>query len=332
MIGRIFAKFGRAQKGRRVFGSGALLLFLSACGLVRCTPDPLARAEFEALYKTPLSAPTEGLRVFHLGHSLVNRNMPDMVRQIAQKSGIKHVFESQIGWGTPLKSHWEPSEEIFGFAKENAHPRFRDVKEALTSAEYDAVVLTEMVEIRDAIAYFDSAEYLHEFASLARAARPDTRIYLYETWHFVDDPEGWRVRLEKDRARYWEDEILRVSLAYDSPPLPIFVIPVGQVFAEVARRIEAGTLVGLKTVEDLFARDENGALDTIHMDHLGNYVAALTHFAVLYHKMPKGLVNEVTLFDEKEIYSVPNVALSEELQQIVWQVVQADLLSGVAKD
>ncbi len=56
-----------------------------------------------------------------------------------------------------------------------------------------------MVEIRDAIEYFDSADYLHKFASLAREGNASTRVYLYETWHNVNDPEGWRTRLEKDR-------------------------------------------------------------------------------------------------------------------------------------
>lgn len=332
MIPRAIAKTRRAICQRRFLGSGALLLLLSACGLVRCTPDPLPRAEFEALYKTPLPAPEDGLRVFHLGHSLVNRNMPNMLRQMAESAGLEHRYESQIGWGTPLKSHWEPSEVIFGFEKENAHPRFRDVKVALGSGEYDAVVLTEMVEIRDAIAYFDSADYLHRFATLAREARPDTRIYLYETWHTVDDPEGWQTRLEKDRARYWEDGILRPALAYDTPPLPIYVIPVGQVFTEIVRQIKADALVGLNAQEELFARNEDGTLDPIHMDHLGNYIVALTHYAVLYQKSPIGLPSNVKLFDESSLFSMPSENLSEKLQSIVWDVVKADPLTGMTKN
>ena len=330
MIARGFAKLSRILRARRFFGSGALLLLLSACGLVRCTPDPLPRADFEALYETALSAPKDGLRVFHLGHSLVNRNMPDMVRQFAEQRDFQHGYESQIGWGTPLKSHWEPKEEIFGFEKENAHARYRDVSEALKSGSYDAFVMTEMVEIKDAIEYFESAEYAHNFAALAREGRSDIRVYLYETWHNVDDPEGWRTRLEKDRARYWEDGILRPALAYESPPLPIYVIPVGQVFAEIAREIEAGKLMGLANVEALFAKTDEGTLDTIHVDHLGNYIAALTHFATLYHQSPEGLAADVTLYDEEAEFSVPNEQLKQKLQQIVWRVVNTDPLSGVA--
>ncbi|MEN8894240.1 hypothetical protein [Planktotalea arctica] len=329
MIRRIFAKIQRGLRKRRFLGSSALLLLLSACGLVRCTPDPMPRAAFDALYEVPLNAPKNGLRVFHLGHSLVNRNMPDMIRQMAEQRGITHGYESQIGWGTPLKSHWEPSEEIFGFEKENAHPRYRDVTQALRSADYDAFVMTEMVEIRDAIKYFDSAEYAHKFASLAREGRSDVRVYLYETWHNVDDPEGWRTRLEQDRTRYWEDGILRPALAYDTPPLPIYVIPVGQVLAEVARRIEAGTLEGLSTAEALFAKNEDGTLDTIHVDHLGNYIAALTHYAVLYHQSPVGLGYSVNLYDENDLFSVLSPLLAQQLQQIVWDVVRLDPMTGV---
>ncbi|MGB7318940.1 MAG: hypothetical protein WBC85_13325 [Planktotalea sp.] len=331
MIRRAVAKFHRALCAKRFLGSSALLLLLSACGLTRCTPDPLPRAQFEALYETPLNAPEKGLRVFHLGHSLVNRNMPDMLRQFAQATARAHEYESQIGWGTPLKSHWEPGEEVFGFEKENAHPRFRDVRSALESGDYDAVILTEMVELRDAIEYFESANYLHKFASLAREGRVDTRIYLYETWHNVNDPEGWRARLEKDRVRYWEDGILRPALAYDTQPRPIYVVPVGQVFAEIARQIEAGKLKGLGKVEDLFAQNEDGSLDTIHVGHLGNYIAALTHYAVLYHTNPMGLAGKVALYDESEVISVASPEAITQIQGIVWQVVKNDPLTGLAR-
>lgn len=329
MLKRIAGKIIRPIRQRRFVGSGILLLFLSACGLTRCTPDPMPRAEFDALYQTAIAAPQKGMRIFHLGHSLVNRDMPHMLAQLAEAAGLDHGYDSQIGWGTPLKSHWEPSEEIFGFDKENAHPRYRDVFEALDSGDYAAFVATEMVEIRDAIAYFDSAEYLSKFETRAREGRSDIRVYLYETWHFVNDPEGWRVRLELDRARYWEDGILRVALAYDDPPLPIHVIPVGQVLAEVARRIEAGAMPGLQTVEDLFARDENGDLDPIHVGPLGNYIAALTHFAVLYHRSPEGLPTSVQLYDE-DIRVDLDPEQARLLQSIVWGIVKNDPMTGVS--
>ena len=328
MLVRAARKIRRTMLQRKILGSGLLLVFLSACGLTRCTPDPLPKAQADAVYQTPLSPPGDALSVFHLGHSLVNRDMPHMIAQLAGAAGRTHHYDSQIGWGTPLKSHWEPEEEIFGFDKENAHPRFKDVFEALDSGAYDAFVATEMVEIRDAIAYFDSADYLQKFAERARAGRPDMRVYLYETWHFVNDPEGWRVRLELDRARYWEREILHRALAYTDPPKPIYIVPVGQVLAEVARRIESGNLPGLDSVEDLFARNEDGTLDPIHVGPLGNYISALTHFAVLYHSTPVGLPAQVALYDEDRLVRF-DPALAETVQRIVWDVVRNDPYTGV---
>ena len=144
------------------------------------------------------------MRVYHLGHSLVGRDMPAMLAQLA---GEGHRYESQLGWGATLKAHWG-DDTVAGFAEENAHPRFRAAREAADSADYDAVVLTEMVEIRDAIRYHDSPAYLRRWADRILGARPDARVFLFETWHPLDDPEGWLNRLDRDLGRYWEGELL----------------------------------------------------------------------------------------------------------------------------
>lgn len=134
------------------------------------TPEKL-----RAAYADPAPAPpAHGLRVFHLGHSLVGRDMPAMLAQLA---GDTHRYESQLGWGTSLKEHYEPAETINGFEQENDHPRFRPAREAIGSGDYDAVVLTEMVEIRDAIKYHDSSKYVARWASLAREAGPAGDVF-----------------------------------------------------------------------------------------------------------------------------------------------------------
>ena len=66
-----------------------LFLLLSACGLAaRCgTPEPVDQATFDALYTTPLPPPETPLRVYHLGHSLVGRDMPVILEQLAGAAG-----------------------------------------------------------------------------------------------------------------------------------------------------------------------------------------------------------------------------------------------------
>lgn len=289
----------------------------------------LSPEKLRAAYADPAPAPpAHGLHVFHLGHSLVGRDMPAMLAQLA---GGKHRYESQLGWGTSLKEHYEPAETINGFEEENDHPRFRPAREAIGSDDYDAVVLTEMVELRDAIKYHDSGKYLARWARLAREANPHARLYLYETWHRLDDPDGWLDRLDSDLDRYWIGELLQQDLIRNTPERPVYLIPAGQVMARFVRVIEARGGVGrITSREDLFQRTDSGEIDPIHVNDLGAYLVALTHYAVLYQTSPVGLRHQLDRADGTEA-TAPTEATARLMQQIVWDVVRSRPETGVPK-
>lgn len=304
-----------------------LFLLLPACGMVaRCsTPAPLDEAAFQALYASPLPAPETSLNVYHLGHSLVGNDMPTMLRQMANAAqGEGHSYASQLGWGANLREHWEPDVPVNGFEESNQHPQFRDPHEAMASGEYDAVVLTETVEIRDSIEYQDAQGYLHKWANAAWDGNSQARVYLYETWHKLDDEEGWRTRLDLDLGRYWEAEILRRAMANDTPPRAIHVVPGGQVMAAFARRLEAEGGIGpLNTHEDLFK-------DHIHFNDYGAYLVALTHYAVLYGRSPVGLPHTL-LKANGDPAEDPGAEAARAMQETVWEVVTSYPPSGVAQ-
>lgn len=302
---------------RRVAPS-LLLLALSACGLSRCA-TPLDRAALDALYVRPLPPPPVPMAVYHIGHSLVGRDIPAMLAQLAPPG---HRYESEIGWGANLKSHWGDS-EIAGFAEENAHPRYRDAREATASGEYDAIILTEMLNIETALRYYDTPGYLHRFAERSRAARPDTRVFLYETWHQLESPEGWLERLDGDLAALWEGGILAGAAALSTPPKPIHIIPAGQVLARFVREVEArpGGIDGLASRRDLFS-------DDIHLNDLGAYLVALTHYAVLYQRSPAGLPHELQRADGSKAQA-PGPDAARRMQEIVWDVVTHYPKTGV---
>ncbi|MEM9433534.1 MAG: hypothetical protein AAGA12_06385 [Pseudomonadota bacterium] len=304
--------------------STALLLLLGACGMVaRCSePDPLDIAAIDALYERPAEPVGGPLRVFHLGHSLVGRDMPAMLQQLAPDG---HRYESQLGWGSVLKSHWDPKVEINGFEVENAHPRYRDAHEAIESAEYDALVVTEAVEIRDSIKFHDSGKMLHNWAEKAHSQDPSARVYFYETWHELDDPEGWLERLDTDLSKYWEGEILHKALAYETDAKPIYVIPGGQVMARFVRAVEASGGIGqIKSRTDLFK-------DKIHFNDLGAYLMALTHYAVLYQSSPIGLPHSLLKADGSAAVD-PGPEAADLMQRIVWQTVTGYAKTGVQDD
>jgi hypothetical protein len=289
----------------------------------------VGRAESQALearMSAPLPPPEGPLAVFHLGHSLVNRDMPAMLAQLA---GEGHRYHSQLGWGTTLKSHWG-DDMINGFDQENAHPRFRPAHEAVQSGEYDAVVLTEMVEIRSALRYHASPDYLARWADEAYSARPDVRLYLYETWHELDDPDGWLERLDADLQRYWLDGIAKPALAKVPADVLLRIIPAGQVLAAFVRAVEAANGVGnVASRTDLFALDAEGEQDMIHLNDLGNYLVALVHLAVIYHRNPVGVPHALLRWDGSPA-EAPAPETARLMQETVLEVVRRTPMTGVS--
>ena len=76
-----------------------VFVILGALGLYTRDPDPMDPETFEALYAAPAPLPEGPRHVFHIGHSLVGRDMPAMLAQLA---GEGHEYASQLGWGATL--------------------------------------------------------------------------------------------------------------------------------------------------------------------------------------------------------------------------------------
>jgi hypothetical protein len=289
----------------------------------------LSPDEFAALYQAPLSPPQAGLAVYHLGHSLKGPDVPVFLSQMADAAGFGgHSYNSQLGWGASLRDHWQGGDALAGFTEMNSPPAWADPRIALGSAAYDALVVTEMVELKDAIRWHDSSLHLARWAEFARAARPDLRIYLYESWHDLSTPEGWLERLDTDPEQLWEGTILAEAMAKPATGI-VYVIPAGRVMAALVRQVEAqGGVPGMTDRTDLFARNDDGSLDTIHMNDLGAYLVALVHFAVIYQRSPVGLPHALVRADGSPATAL-DPALAALMQEITWSVVRNLPVTGI---
>lgn len=303
-----------------LFAAGGLGLSALAWRRWRGPPPALS-----ATVHPPLPAPDRVDAIYHLGHSLVGRDMPAMLAQLGG-----HAYASQLGWGTTLKQHWNDGAEVPGYELHAGGMEPMPAKEALASGAFDVLVLTEMVEIRDAIRWYDSPRWLAEWVRTARQANPALRVYLYETWHRLDDAAGWLERIESDLPEQWLGRVLAPAEARKGTG-DIYLIPGGQAMAAVARAAEAGRLPGIASREDLFGRDDKGDLDPIHMGDLGAYVIALTHWTVIYQRSPVGLPHRLKRADGTDADSFGDEA-ARAVQAIVREVVAQTPYVGVAAE
>ncbi len=292
-------------------------------------PAPALDGETRAaLYRAPLPAPQGGMDLFHLGHSLVGRDMPAMVAQLAAAAGFAdHSYHSQLGWGTSLRDHWDPDRPINGFEVENDHPRFRDARTALAGG-VDALILTEMIDLSDAIRYHDSPRYLAHWAHEARQHAPEARVYFYETWHHWSAGDTWLERLDSDPEALWEGTILAQAMAHEGVGT-VHVIPGGRAMAAFVRALEGqGGLPGLADRAGLFALDPEGAVDRIHLNDLGAYLIALVHVATLYHLDPRGLPHALLRADGSAA-DAPSAEAAALMQSVVHDVVRQIPTTGL---
>jgi hypothetical protein len=275
-----------------------------------------------------------------------------------------------------------------GTGKYNVIAPYGEYDQALKHFEFDALVLQpyletldQEIEISERWPFFQagslqSASALMDYA-LGRTKPGKDRwdrqhanadhlatdcFYIYATWPRVEamlEQKG-----EKTYARYWEAEyrgdahpcreyfdalVNGLNQRYPDLKVPVRMIPAGEVFCELDKRIRAGRLPGIEAFfrrvqpyyvkargpkapfnPDTFQRESgvfNLYADGVHMNDqphngqdsgtIGSYIAALTIFATLTGESPVGLtVEPYEMFDPEQ-----DAGLILALQQTVWEIV-----------
>lgn len=243
-----------------------------------------------ALPGTASSAPLSD-DVFFVGHSLTEL-IPRYVQEMVQRQGGKGISDRQIIIGAPLRVNWTDSATAQG----------KDSRALIPQGGYEALVITEAIPLLNHITWNDSDGYALKFFNLMHNARPDGRVYLYETWHCTtsgtptgcsydnDDSLSWRDRLTNDWAK-WKSIVKYVNNNNPAGAKNMFMVPAGQAMAKIYDEIAAGRVPGVTNISQLFAPG-----DDIHLSRLGVYYVSLVHYVTVYQRNPSNLVTK--LYDE----------------------------------
>jgi hypothetical protein len=255
--------------------------------------------------------------VVFVGHSLVNYDMPQMFRQIAVDDAKTVQTADHVFNGAPIRYNWENRfEHLFT----GEWPPAAFAGDALNTGQYDVLVMTEGIPLENQIIWNESSLYARLFLDLARSNNAQTRVYLYETWHSLNEA-NWLDRIVTDRA-LWEQIVDEVNQAQSGQDM--FLIPAGTALRELVIAMESGQVPGLTNRNQLF-------VDDIHMNDMGNYFIACVMHAAIYKTSPVGLRHQTTNLWGGN-YTAPSAAVAAIMQQIAWDVVRNETRSGICED
>lgn len=260
--------------------------------------------------------------IVFVGHSLIGTGLPPLVEGGMRAAGSPATVEAQVINGAPLKYNWDNS----------AESQTLDARAHLARGGTDVLILTEAIPLAGHVEWNDTAGQVAAFAGLAREANPDTRVYVYETWHSLasgpgaavpDDPGGgvpWRERIDADLA-LWQGVVDQANASLGVPGA-VRLIPAGQAMGMAADAIARGEVPGLNDIRDLFS-------DDIHPNGRGFYLVAMTHLAVIAGTSPEGLPAKLTRVwqDRASVLSDEQAAA---FQRIAWAAVTAQQLREAA--
>jgi hypothetical protein len=235
------------------------------------------------------------LRVYHIGNSVTDTLKYQAFGRMVASRGHGYVWGRHMIPGCPLWGLWMDQ----GGFQEKPYGASRN---ALTNFDWDVVTLQPFDRLLDKDIDPDLPS-CEKFIELIVARKPDTQVFIYARWPRRDEVKGsqpieyqpldYQAKWARPYSGKWDQSfeardyfhVLADALnkKFEGKLVrPVRVLPVGDVLAELDRRIRAGEVEGLSSIEQIYT-------DHIHLNHVGSYAVGATFFATLYNESAVGL-------------------------------------------
>jgi hypothetical protein len=232
------------------------------------------------------------MRLFLVGNSVTDAINYDGLKSLAVSRGNTHVWARHMIPGSPLELLWDMRNgDGMGGGGFTTDP-YGFPQNAFTVYSWDAISLQPFDRSIDG-SQGDLA-MVNNYINLAKGKSPDARICIYSRW--PRNPLGSDVNFPPAEkfTDLWDNcsgqanecrsffQSLVTAVKQIQPVSNIVMIPVGEVFYELNKKMIAGTVPGYTSIWSVYS-------DGIHMKGIGSYIAACTYYSVLYADDPVGL-------------------------------------------
>ena len=277
------------------------------------------------------------LRVYHIGNSVTDAIHYKSLQQMARANGDTYVYGRHMIPGAPLQFIWDKPETGF---KENPYGYYPT---ALKDYEWDVITLQPFDRQLDSKDGFGDLPHCKKFIDLALPKSPGVQVYVYERWprrkekvknnpssgyEPFDYQQQWQRKYtgkwdgSNETRNYFEQLTKALLDAYPKLEKPVLMIPVGEVLFELDKRIKAGKVPGLESIEALY-------VDGIHFNNVGAFIAGTTFYATMFKTDPRGVDARAYGPGKSEKDKPIAPELAKAVQDVVWEVVSTHPLAGV---
>ena len=142
------------------------------------------------LYSIVIHAQIDNARVYWVGHSLISHtdnyspstfNLPALLSRLVNSQGKSYSYYQHTVPGAPLGWNWGATPAAWNDIKALIQPLI-DTSH-VDYGTFDVMVLTEGIELSSTHFWWNSSFYARKFYNAARRANPNTRLFMYESWH-----------------------------------------------------------------------------------------------------------------------------------------------------
>jgi lysophospholipase L1-like esterase len=291
---------------------------------------------------TPVNAAPR--RIYYIGNSVTDTINYKGLANLAASRNIEVLWARHMIPGSPLFLLWQGDG---GFTEGEFGPS----KKALAEFPWDIVTVQPFDRLLTSDNGTEGdLEIIPQMIDAQLKQNPQVQFYVYARWPRMQRPNGSSFEFDKydydptqpgnrpDLAQvadwhtlwnrkfsggwdntnetrdYFEQVVAGLRRARPDMARPVLMIPVGDVFDALGKKMKAGQVPGFDNVWLLYK-------DGIHMNTYGSYLTALTFYATMFRQDPTGLPTKD--------YGSISPELAKIFQQTVWEVVKDHPLSGV---